>query len=266
MSASARGPELVVLGAGSILPRAGYGSSGYALELEPGGPLTLFDCGPGTLRALGAVGFEDGLERLERVVLSHFHLDHCLDVFALAFARHNKALRRVPPLELCGPVGLAALVEGGAAALGRFARDPDGTVREVVLDDDGRGGFDCAYGRFTCVRTGHNREALAWRLDLTDGTSLAYTGDTGPNPAVAELARGVDLFVCECSFPDEAATANHLTPRTAGELARQGDVGRLVLTHFYPGLSPADAAAGAARTYDGPIESAHDGSRHLLRP
>ena len=59
MSASA---ELVVLGAGSILPRAGYGCAGYALRPTPDGALTLFDCGPGSLRALG-VGSSSSIKR-----------------------------------------------------------------------------------------------------------------------------------------------------------------------------------------------------------
>ena len=45
------------------------------------------------------------------------------------------------------------------------------------------------------MRTEHSPEALAWRVDLAGGGVLAYTGDTGPNPAVARLARGADLFV-----------------------------------------------------------------------
>jgi ribonuclease BN (tRNA processing enzyme) len=94
------------------------------------------------------------------------------------------------------------------------------------------------------------------------GWSLAYTGDTDEDPAVAELARGVDLFVCECSFPDEEATPNHLTPSSAARLARRAGVGRLLLTHFYPSLEPERARRAAALTFGGPIECARDGSVH----
>ena len=38
--------RLHVLGAGAILPRKGYGCSGYALETAPQSMLTLLDCGP----------------------------------------------------------------------------------------------------------------------------------------------------------------------------------------------------------------------------
>ena len=95
--------EWTVLGAGSILPRAGYGCAGHALRSTPGGRVTLFDCGPGTIRALASAGI--GLGEVERVAISHFHPDHWLDLLALAFARRNPASQPAPRLELVGPRG-----------------------------------------------------------------------------------------------------------------------------------------------------------------
>jgi hypothetical protein len=37
-----------------------------------------------------------------------------------------------------------------------------------------------------------------------------------------------------------------------------------VLTHFYPGLEPAEAREVASRTFRGPIELARDGARFAL--
>ena len=254
--------RLHVLGAGSILPRAGYGCAGYALREHDGGPLTLLDCGPGSLRALGRDGLD--LADVRRVVLSHFHLDHCLDVHALAFARQNPRFDPVPELELIGPEGLGGWIGRAPAALGRWAQDPRATVREAAPDAQGRDELEAGGLTLACARTGHTPEALAWRVDLADGTSLAYTGDTGPSEAVARLARDVDLLVAECSFPDGAGVPNHLTPLGAGRLASEAGARRLVLTHFYPEMDPARAAEGAAGAYDGPIELAHDGSVHRL--
>ena len=254
--------ELHVLGAGSILPRSGYGAAGYALRPAPRAPVTLFDCGPGSVRRLAEAEIE--LADVRRVVLSHYHLDHCLDLFALFFARLNPRFDPVPPLELVGPVGLAQLVENAPLALGRHARDPNVTVHEVELGPDGVGRFGAPELELSCRATEHTREAVAWRATLPDGSSLAYSGDTGEVDAVAEVARGAGLFVCECSFPDEAAVPNHLTPSGAARLAARAGAGRLVLTHFYPETEPAEAREVAAATYAGPIELARDGARFLL--
>lgn len=248
-----------VLGAGTILPRAGYGSAGHALRYA-NGPITLFDCGPGTVRALGPAGI--GIGDVERVLVSHFHPDHWLDLLALAFARRNPSLVDLPALEIVGPRGLAEILERGANLVGskswlRFERT---TVVEI---DPASCGEPLVRGpaRFTWVATGHTPEGVAWRADFEDcSSSVAYTGDTGENPRVADLARGVSLFVCECSFPDAEAMELHLTPSSAGRMAARAECQRLLLTHFYPSVDPEAARAGAARVYPGPIEVSRDGS------
>jgi len=256
---------LTVLGAGAIVPRAPrdgdarrYGCAGYALRPAPGAPVTLLDCGPGTVRALGPARI--GVGEVRRVVLSHFHTDHCLDLIALAFARRNPAVRAevdaAPPLERIGPRGLASIVEGAPALFGGFTEDPRATTREVQPGEP----LELDDARLTSTATRHTPEALAWRVDLPGGPSLLYTGDTGENPDVAALGRGVDLFVAECSFPDDEAVANHLTPSSAARLARDAGAQALCLSHFYPGTDPKEAGAVAARTFAGPIHLAYDGA------
>ena len=247
---------LSVLGAGSILPRAGYGCAGYALRPEKGAPVTLLDCGPGSIRALAGVGI--ALGEVRAVVLSHYHLDHCLDLFALAFARHNPALEDVGEIELVGPRGLRARLEGAPGVLGHWAAMPRSVVREVEpgeeLERDGL--------RWRSTANGHTPEALSWRVEPAGrggAWSLVYTGDTPEDPRVAELARGAGVLLAECSFPEEEAAPNHLTPTSAARLARAARVRRLVLTHFYPSMDPEEARARAARIFDGTIELARDG-------
>jgi len=249
-----------VLGAGAILPREGYGCSGYALRPLAGGPLTLFDCGPGTLRSLGEVGLELGDVR--RVILSHYHPDHCLDLCALAFARRNKGFD-ASAIELVGPRGLQEFLERAAAIYGtrNWLRFDDVTVREVDPETPGTLELEDLHASWTA--TGHTPEAVAWRVEL-GGVSLAYTGDSGENPDVAALARGVDLLVAECSFPDELGTENHLTPSSAARLANDAGCKRLLLTHFYPVLDPEEARAVAAQTFSGPIEIARDQSSYRV--
>ena len=201
---------LTVLGAGSILPRAGYGCSGYALRPVPAGPVTLLDCGPGSVRQLGAVGI--GLAEVRRVVLSHFHPDHCLDLLALAFARRNPSFQDAPPLEVLGPAGLHELLAGLAGAHPRFGRWIDLGQADVAEVDPARADGERVAGdlRLRWAATGHTPEALAWRVETRAGETLVYSGDTGETPAVAELASGVDLFLCECSFPEESRVAEHV--------------------------------------------------------
>ncbi len=268
-------PTLTVLGAGSILPRVpgadgrAYGPAGYAVRFAAGGAVTLLDCGPGSVRALGAAGI--ALTDVSRVVLSHFHPDHCLDLFALLFARRNPGLVGARPLELVGPTGLRALLAGGDAAFGRWVerRDSDRVVEvepcaapEPVKDVGEGEGL-----RLTRVATGHTPHALAWRVERADGSAaLVYSGDSGEVAALADLARAADLFCCECSFADEHAVPHHLTPTAAGRLAQRAGARWLLLTHFYPGLDPDDAVRSASAEFHGPIVAAHDGAQFSFGP
>ncbi|QDU67462.1 MBL fold metallo-hydrolase [Engelhardtia mirabilis] len=251
--------ELVVLGSGTILPRAGHGCSGYALRPRSGAAWTLVDCGPGTVRSLGAVGI--GVEQIERVVLSHFHTDHCLDLFALAFARRNPNLGAVPQLEVLGPPGLTDLIERAPAALGRHVEDPARTVTELAAGQDGSLGFERADLVGEGHLNGHTPNALSWRLTLPGGFVLAYSGDSGPTPGLARAARGADLFLCESAFPDGEESEHHLTPTQTGRIATAAGARALLLTHCYPQLDPDDAANCAGRVFAGPIATAFDGLR-----
>lgn len=252
-----------VLGAGSILPRAGYGCAGYALERAGGEEVTLFDLGPGSLRALGNAGIDLG--RVRRVLISHFHPDHCLDLYALAFARRNPAFR-APPLELVGPTGLGELLAAPPPRLARWTGWRDTELTEV---EPGRApaALERPEYRLSWVATEHTPESLAWRVDLPGGASLAYTGDTDERAQVAELARGVELLVAECALPGDGppdGAQRHLCAAGAARLASAAGCQRLLLTHFYPSVDPELAVARARRGFGGPVEAARDGSRHGL--
>ena len=94
------------------------------------------------------------------------------------------------------------------------------------------------------------------------GRSLAYTGDTGPSPLLAELARGADVFLAEATYPWQVpdGDARYLSSaRQAGVVASRAGVGRLVLTHLWPGTDPDEAVGAAAGSYPGEIAVARPG-------
>jgi ribonuclease BN (tRNA processing enzyme) len=99
------------------------------------------------------------------------------------------------------------------------------------------------------------------RLEAS-GRVLAYTGDSGPSPLLAELARGADLFLAEATNPwqVEGGSARYLSSaRQAGAVARQAGAGRLVLTHLWPGTDPEEAVRAAAASYPGEVAVATPG-------
>ena len=260
--------ELVVLGAGCALPQAGLGPAGYALHGGGLDGITLFDCGPGSVRALGDYGLS--LLDVRRVVVSHFHPDHVLDLFALAFARRNPSLdpELVPPIEVVGPVGLRALLDTGGAAgpFGEWTRDPDASLVEVAAGE----ALQRGRARFTCSSAQHSPGSLSWRLDLASaagpGVSLTYSGDCGECPALAELARDTDLLLAECAYELEEPPERHVHGAAAGRTAALAGARGLLLSHFYPHVDPERARAAAREAFAGPVALARDGLRVTLEP
>jgi ribonuclease BN (tRNA processing enzyme) len=83
-----------------------------------------------------------------------------------------------------------------------------------------------------------------------------------PSPAVADLARGADLFLAEATYAEEvpADSAAYLSSaRQAGEVAARAGVGRLLLTHLQPGTVPVGAEAAARCAYRGEVAVARGG-------
>ena len=64
--------------------------------------------------------------------------------------------------------------------------------------------------------------------------SLAYSGDTGPSERLAELARDVDLFVCEATLERgelDGTPRGHLAADEAIAAFEASGAKRLLLTH-----------------------------------
>ena len=93
---------------------------------------------------------------------------------------------------------------------------------------------------------------LAFGFRVADnGTTLAYSGDSGPSDALPELARDADLFVCEATLlaPNpEGGTRGHLSAQEADEAFRASGARRLLLTHR-PAERPLEN--GYEQVYDG---------------
>jgi ribonuclease BN (tRNA processing enzyme) len=84
-----------------------------------------------------------------------------------------------------------------------------------------------------------------------NGTVVAYSGDSGPSPQLAELARDADLFLCEATLETpnpEGGIRGHLATVEALAAFEQSGAKRLLLTHR-PAERPLDA--GLELAYDG---------------
>ena len=237
--------RLTVLGACGAWPEAGQACSGYLVEHD--GFLLLIDVGYATVpRLLQHVT----ASRLDAVYISHGHPDHCADLNPLLRAR---AFRDDP----APPLPVYALPGALDAVL---ALDRPGTLEGACALHEFTAGSRLGIGPFDVATAllPHSMPNAGLRLAAGDAV-LAYTGDSGPDPAIADLARGADLLLAEATFVSEVPPDSRDYLSSARQAAGQAAVagaGRLALTHLAPGTDHDAAKAAAAAVYHGQISVA----------
>jgi ribonuclease BN (tRNA processing enzyme) len=248
------GARFTTLGTGTAALNGERSCAGYLFEADD--VRLLLDCGSGITRRLAELGIQ--WQGITHVALTHFHIDHHGDLPTLVFAWKNGQLPpRSVPLELIGPIGTGALHERLVTAYGDWLRTPGFPInlREIAPGET----IDLSpTSRLSALKVPHTDESVAYSIERR-GRRIVYTGDTGPDDALADWARGCDLLVCECSLPTPMAIKEHLTPEQCGALAARAQPRQLVLTHFYPPVERVDIRAAVAVQYGGSVTLARDG-------
>jgi ribonuclease BN (tRNA processing enzyme) len=243
------GMRLTVIGCSGSFPGPHSPASSYLLEAE--GFRLVLDLGNG---ALGVLQRYAELFGIDAICVSHLHADHCIDLGSYWVARRYAPGGPKSPIPVYGPRGTAARIAGlggedVASVLARFdVHDLEPRTQEI-------GPF-----RVTTERMNHPVETFGFRVEHA-GVKLAYSADTGQTDALARLAEGVDVLLCEASFRTGDANPPdlHLTARQAGEYATRAGAGRLVLTHLVPWYDREESLAEAAASYHGPLSAATSG-------
>lgn len=217
---------LTVLGSGSSIPFASRRPAAYFVQ-TPEFDLFL-DIGPGSLHSLPSPVV---WERLRYILITHHHVDHCLDLVALLFLLN---LLEQETGAKCRPVVMArdevvnffqSWIKAHPFLNPQCVEwEPlsPGNVKEL-------GGGVLLYAGVVQ----HISGSLAYRLEC-QGRSLVYSGDTGWSHELIQLAIHADCLILECSH--RQPRKGHLDPVSAFNLARMAGVKLLVLSHFYPDM------------------------------
>ncbi len=242
--------RLTVLGSGTAIPVRDRFPAGYLVQSKDSN--VLIDCGPGTLRRLAETG--DDLDAIDAVLLTHYHTDHCADVGPLLFALRSPRYRGRKPLTLCAAPGLQRFLDTLASVWPwTLPRDYELHVRELQP-----GSFSLRDLQVTTLPIRHTAQSLGYRIASTRGASIAFSGDADECDELVELARDVDVFVCDAAFPDAQRVEGHLTPGMAGDHAERARAKTLLLTHFYPECDGVDVVAQARARFAGEVVAARD--------
>ena len=243
--------RLEVLGSSGTYPTADRPTSGYLIGDQA--TRILCDAGFGTFAELTRRMEPD---RLDAVVLSHRHPDHCVDFLALHHALAFGPYQRRGLPVFCAP--------GVESRLAEFLGAGEGHIFFEVFDfhevgETNHVNLGSIEMRFAV--TSHRVPTIATRFEA-GVRSLAYSADTGPGGGYPELCENADVMLCEASIEgkrDEHHFVHHLTAAEAGAIARDGRVGKLILTHLPPSLDIERSRADAAAVFGGEVAIASPG-------
>jgi ribonuclease BN (tRNA processing enzyme) len=238
--------QVTVLGSCGAFPEPGRACSGFAVEWD--GYRLLLDLGYATLPRLLA-HWPDGA--VDAVVITHEHPDHCIDLHGL-FRMRFYGNPGAPRLPLYCPPSVLDRLSG---------LEPDVDLHTVFEVHGLPGSHQVGPFTLTGLPLPHYVPNVGIRIEA-DGVALAYTGDTGPDPALARLGHDADLFIVEATDRDgetDHPTRNLMTSTEAGHWAGRAVAHRLMLTHFWPGNDRAASVAAARKEFDGEVLAAEEG-------
>jgi ribonuclease BN (tRNA processing enzyme) len=224
--------SLLFLGTGDAFCNGGRLHT--AFHLRCGGYNALLDCGATTIAVMRHLRLD--VAALDAVLVTHLHGDHFGGIpFLLLDACYNA--RRTKPLVIAGPAGtrlrlmdtLGCLYPGAPAKVDEML-----SLQFVEFRD--REPVRVGPLGVLPVPVSHPSGAASFGLRVESGGRLvAFSGDSAWTPAIAEIARGADLFICECYAYDTEVPFHvrwtQLRP-ALGEL----DARRVVLTHLGPDM------------------------------
>lgn len=228
--------RVVIIGSGASWPDSERSSPSQVIVVcdQP----LLFDCGPGTGMNLMKAGISPAM--ISRMFLTHLHMDHCLEFPSIVFEGY--LVGRKEEVYLYGPPGTVDFCKSLFEKI--YPSAPE-IVRRMRKDGWKVAPYEVTKGlvcktdsyRVLSAPVEHGIPGIAYRVETGEGT-VVISGDTRPSKSLIELAKGADLLIHECSFPDDMAElarqTNHSAASEVGEVAYQAGVGKVVLTHLFP--------------------------------
>lgn len=226
-----------------------------AIDCDGWGTHFLIDVGSGALRR--AREAEIDLDTIEAVFLTHFHPDHSADLMPLLqMYMYNFPKPRTRSLHIFGPTGLQQTI----SALVRLMFPWMAEKLPFKLEIHEIGNSQIEFGGMKIVSRlvlhSNDLPSVGYRF-ATRSQAFAFTGDTGPCPALSELGKGVDLYIMESNCPSDQPMDGHLTPAQDAQIAQTAGAKEIILTHIGPRCAGRDLKEEASE-FEGEITVAED--------
>jgi len=248
--------EAVLLGTARALPTPDQENTYIALVGTE--HIELIDCAGSPYRQLLIAGLDPN--RLDSVILTHFHPDHVYGLPALILSLWLAGRRS--PLEFYATADTIAYSRALLALFhpeqwpAMFALD-----YHVITMEPGCRVLTNSDFEITAAPVQHIVPTIGLRvLNRISGAVLAYSADTEPCPNLRRLATHAHLLIHEAT----GARKGHSSAAQAGQLAQEVGAQKLVLVHYDARETPpAVLEQEARRAFTGPVVAGRDLDRFV---
>jgi ribonuclease BN (tRNA processing enzyme) len=145
---------------------------------------------------------------------------------------NGRFAKRTKELVVSGPVGTEQRVNAAWQALYPGSPDSELPFGLRYVEYAERQPVSLGDAKVTPYEVIHQSGAPSYGLQIEYGDRvISYSGDTEWTDSLIDLARGADLFICECNFFDRRVPG-HLDYRTITEKRTQLGCERLITTHM----------------------------------
>ncbi|MCQ2343159.1 MAG: ribonuclease Z [Paludibacteraceae bacterium] len=234
--------KLTILGSGSALPTWQNSPSGQILELCD--KSFMIDCGEGIQLTMRQMGVHTA--RLYSIFISHLHGDHCFGLLGLLTT--FDMMNRQQPLHIYAHADLEKLLRPMMDYhLKNMSYEvvfhPINPRKQEVIFSDHTVTVETIPLKHTVPCCGflfseHHRRKDEQTGELTYETRkrYAYCSDTMYREQIVPQIEGVDVLFHESTFTQEwesrCSKTMHSTARQAATIARQAQVGKLIIGHY----------------------------------
>ena len=246
--------DVTLLGTGSPIPDPHR--AGPSTLVQAGDENYLVDAGRGVLMRLAGAGCAPTM--LTAVLLTHLHSDHITDLNDVITSSWALNMDDPKPLRIVGPEGtketVARILHFLDLDIGyRLAHHDDlNEPPQVEVTEITKGSLDLSTAvSISTAPTDHRPvdPTIAFRFDYEE-SSVVVAGDTGPCTDLDQLCNGAKALVHTAIRKDIIETLPlqrakdilnyHSSVEEAADTAQRAGIEMLILTHYVPGIPPAE--------------------------
>lgn len=222
--------ELGILGSVSPYSTKYDNCPGYLINLQK--TKILLDCGPGVCSKLN---IPNDLNNLN-IFISHFHKDHYLDIFSIGYASYvyNKLHLLKNKIKVYIPKINKNDEEYQDYLLLKNLREQYFEIIEYDVNSI----FTIENVDISFMRNHHSIKTYSTKIIFNNDYKFIYTSDLGyeTKDELIKFSKDADILLIESTFvkSDNANSDFHLHAFEAAIIAKEANVKKMILTHFWP--------------------------------